>query len=95
MLFRSILLSLLLLGPALPAAADEPMSEQEILRLFPGTFRVLAAGRPASIRAVQRHLDEGVPLVLAPQLDADEGQRRRQRRDDEHVDVFGVDTRIG
>jgi ATP-dependent Lon protease len=40
--------------------------------VFPGTFRVLAAGRPASIRAVQRHLDEGIPLVLAPQLDADE-----------------------
>ncbi|MCB9685301.1 MAG: endopeptidase La [Alphaproteobacteria bacterium] len=40
--------------------------------VFPGALRILACGRESSIRAVQRHLEEGAPLVLVPQLDPDE-----------------------
>ena len=38
--------------------------------VFPGMLRILAAGRPTSVRAVERHVEEGVPLVLdAPKSD--------------------------
>ncbi|MCA9488646.1 MAG: endopeptidase La [Myxococcales bacterium] len=40
--------------------------------VFPGAMRILACGRESSIRAVQRHLEEGAALVLVPQLDPDE-----------------------
>ena len=40
--------------------------------VFPGMLRILAAGRPTSVRAIERHVDDGVPLVLVPQLDSDE-----------------------
>jgi ATP-dependent Lon protease len=40
--------------------------------VFPGMLRIVAAGRPSSVVAVLRHVEEGVPLVLVPQLDADE-----------------------
>ncbi|MEZ4239419.1 MAG: endopeptidase La [Myxococcota bacterium] len=40
--------------------------------VFPGMLRIVAAGRPSSVKAVLRHVEEGLPLVLVPQLDADE-----------------------
>ena len=40
--------------------------------VFPGMLRIVAAGRPSSIQAVLRHVEEGEPLVLVPQLDSDE-----------------------
>jgi ATP-dependent Lon protease len=40
--------------------------------VFPGMLRIVAAGRQSSIRAVIRHVEDGLPLVLVPQLDSDE-----------------------
>ncbi|HHO52542.1 MAG TPA: endopeptidase La [Deltaproteobacteria bacterium] len=40
--------------------------------VFPGMIRIMPVGRPSSIRAIERHLDEGVPFVMLPQLDVDE-----------------------
>ncbi|MBX2803592.1 MAG: endopeptidase La [Myxococcales bacterium] len=42
------------------------------LVVFPGMIRIMPVGRPTSIRAIERHIDEGVPLVLLPQVDTDE-----------------------
>ena len=42
------------------------------LVLFPGMMRVVSVGRPPSIAAVRAHIDEGEPLVVVPQLDAEE-----------------------
>src|SRR5688500_17511750 len=39
--------------------------------VFPGMIRVLTVGRDTSVRAVVRHLDKGLPLLLVPQRDAD------------------------
>ncbi len=41
------------------------------LVVFPGTLRVLVVGRATSKRAVERHTDDGQPLVLIPQIDSD------------------------
>ncbi|MEQ1568601.1 MAG: endopeptidase La [Myxococcota bacterium] len=40
--------------------------------VFPGMLRIVSAGRPSSVRAALRHVEEGVPLVLIPQVDSDE-----------------------
>lgn len=40
--------------------------------VFPGMLRIVAAGRPTSVRAVLRHVEDGMPIVLVPQLDGDE-----------------------
>ena len=40
-----LLAAVLCAAPALPAAADEPLSDQELLRLFPGTFKAVVKGK--------------------------------------------------
>ncbi|MBT3220591.1 MAG: AAA family ATPase, partial [Proteobacteria bacterium] len=41
------------------------------LVLFPGMLRVFPIGRPSSIRAIEMHLNDGSPLFVVPQRDAD------------------------
>jgi len=42
------------------------------LVLFPGMIRIISVGRPPSVAAVRAHIDDGVPLVVVPQLDPDD-----------------------
>ncbi len=42
------------------------------LVVFPGSIRAVALGRPASVQSALRHLESGTPLVLVPQLDAEQ-----------------------
>ena len=42
------------------------------LVVFPGSIRTVSVGRPSSVVAVERHLDEDRPLLLVPQRDPED-----------------------
>ena len=51
--------------------------------VYPGNLRSIAVGRPPSIAALHRHVEEGGPLVLVPQRDPDE-------QDLEHAELSSI-----
>ena len=56
------------------SAMDLPVSTIPLrgLVVYPGMMRPLLVGRPTSVQALEGHLTDGRPLVLVPQLDAEE-----------------------
>lgn len=52
--FGAVFLLFLCLVPAREAAADELLTEQQILRLFPGTFHAVIKGKYQATVTVQR-----------------------------------------
>ncbi|MEN0061021.1 MAG: endopeptidase La [Myxococcota bacterium] len=44
--------------------------------VLPGMIRIMPVGRETSVRAIERHWNENLPLVLIPQVDPDEEEAR-------------------